>query len=160
MPNGRTLDPAATVEGEDEPRPYGLLQGNIGATQVVGVPDVVAYDPKLCRWRVADYKTTRTVLTPDVLREDAQLNVYLVLLSQAGLIPAGAKVEIGHVYLSDGIQAVWVDVSDCLGTIPPRLAQQVEQTRAMAGIFVPVRGLLNGYADRCAGCFFSHVCDA
>ncbi len=65
-------------------------------------------------------------------------------------------------YLSDHIEAVWVDVSDRVGTLPRRLVQQVEQTRALveAGIFMPVKGLLNGYADRCAGCYFAHVCDA
>jgi hypothetical protein len=29
-----------------------------------------------------------------------------------------------------------------------------------AGIFMPVKGLLNGYADRCEECFFAAVCDA
>ena len=77
------------------------------------------------------------------------------------MIPAGAAVEIGHLYLSDHIEAVWVDASDRVGTLPRRLVQQVEQTRALveAGIFMPVKGLLNGYADRCAGCMVAHVCD-
>jgi hypothetical protein len=164
LPDGADLAPAApaTDDGDDEPRPYGLLQGIIGTTTVVGVPDVVAYDPDTRRWRVADYKTSRTILTPDALREDAQLGVYLTLLHQAGIIPAGAVVEIGHIYLSDHVDAVWVDASDLVGTLPRRLAAQVEQTRAMidAGIFMPVKGLLNGYADRCAGCDVAHVCDA
>ncbi len=65
------------------------------------------------------------------------------------------------IYLSDHIEAVWVDASDRVGVLPPRLVQQVEQTRALieAGIFTPVKGLLNGYADRCAGCMVAHVCD-
>jgi hypothetical protein len=122
----------------------------------------VAYDPDTRRWRIVDYKTSKTVLTPDVLREDAQLGVYLIMLHQAGIIPVGATVELGQIYLSDVVHAVWVDASDRVGTIPPRLAQQVEQTRAVieAGIFIPVRGLLNGFADRCAGCFVAQVCDA
>ncbi len=163
LPDGAELAPVApaTDDGDDEPRPYGLLQGIIGTTTVVGVPDVVAYDPDTRRWRVGDYKTSKTVLTPDALREDAQLAVYLVLLHQAGMIPAGAAVEIGHIYLSDHIEAVWVDVSDRVGVLPRRLVQQVEQTRALieAGIFIPVKGLLTGYADRCAGCLVAHVCD-
>jgi len=46
--------------------------------------------------------------------------------------------------------------------VPRRLVHQVEQTRAMveAGIFMPVKGLLNGYADRCEACLLTHVCDA
>ena len=85
-----------------------------------------------------------------------------MLLHQAGIIPAGAGVTMGHIYLSDHIEAVWVDVSDLVGTLPRRLAAQVEQTRALidAGIFMPVKGLLNGYADRCASCSFARVCDA
>ncbi len=84
------------------------------------------------------------------------------MVHQAGLIPVGAMVEVGHIYLSDHVQAVWVDVSDRVGVLPARLAQQVEQTRTHieAGNFMPVKGLLNGYADRCAGCAFAHVCDA
>lgn len=149
-------------DGDDEPRPYGLLQGIIGTTTVVGVPDVVAFDPDTRCWRVADYKTSKTILTPDALREDAQLGVYLVILHQAGIIPTGAAVEIGHLYVSDHVEAVWVDASDLVGALPRRLATQVEQTRALveAGIFMPVKGLLNDYADRCAGCSFAHVCDA
>ena len=56
---------------------------------------------------------------------------------------------------------MWVDVSDCVGVLPRRLTTQVEQTRALidAGMFMPVKGLLNGYADRCTGCYFAHVCD-
>ncbi|HSH81817.1 MAG TPA: hypothetical protein VLA19_25100 [Herpetosiphonaceae bacterium] len=102
------------------------------------------------------------MLTPDAVREDAQLGVYLVLLYQAGIIPAGTSVEIGHVYLSDHIEAVWVDAGELVGTLPRRLAAQMEQTRALidARIFMPVKGLLNGYADRCAGCVFAHSCDA
>jgi hypothetical protein len=144
LPDGAELVPVVPAADDgDEPRPYGLLQGVIGTTTVVGVPDVVAYDP-------------------DTLREDAQLGVYLVLLHQAGIIPAGATVEIGHLYVSDHVEAVWVDASDLVGTLPLRLAAQVEQTRALveAGIFMPVKGLLNGYADRCPGCCFAHVCDA
>ena len=43
-----------------------------------------------------------------------------------------------------------------------RLLQQVEQTRTLieTEIFMPVKGLLNGYADRCAGCVFTQLCDA
>jgi hypothetical protein len=163
LPGGRTREPVAIdAEDEDEPRPYSLLEGIIGMTRVVGVPDIVAYDPTLHRWRVADYKTSRTLLSPEALREDAQMHVYLVLLYQSGLIPDGADIAIGHLYLSDTVQAVWADVSDRFGTISRRLEQQVRQTRAMveAGIFMPVRGLLNGYSDRCEGCFFSHICDA
>ncbi len=164
LPDGAELAPVvpAADDGDDEPRPYGLLQGVIGTTTVVGVPDVVAYDPDTRRWRVADYKTSKTILTPDALREDAQLGVYLVILHQAGVIPAGAAVELGHLYVSDHVEAVWVDASDRVGTLPRRLASQVEQTRALieAGIFMPVKGLLNGYADRCAGCAVAHVCDA
>ena len=164
LPDGGELAPVTPAgdDGDDEPRPYGLLQGIISSTTVVGVPDVVAYDPDARRWRVADYKTAKTVLTPDTLREDAQLGVYLVLLHQAGIIPTGATVEIGHLYVSDHVEAVWVDAGDLVGTLPRRLAAQVEQTRVLveAGIFMPVKGLLNGYADRCAGCSFAHVCDA
>ena len=161
LPDGIELTPVAPA-ADDEPLAYGLREGTIGATTVVGVPDVVAYDPEARRWTIGDYKTSRTVLTPDVLREDAQLAVYLVLLHQAGLIRPGARVEIGHLYLSDHIEAVWVDVSDRVGVLPRRLVQQVEQTRTQieAGIFMPVKGLLTGYLDRCAGCCFAHVCDA
>ncbi len=111
---------------------------------------------------MGDYKTSRTVLSPEALREDAQLNLYLVLLHQAGVIPAGTRVEIGQIYLSDSVHAVWVDVSERVGRVPRRLAQQVDETRAMveAGVFMPVKGLLNGYADRCEECLLAHVCDA
>jgi len=164
LPDGRELAPVALVpdDGDDELRLYGLLQGRIGRSLVVGVPDVVAYDPDTRRWRIGDYKASKTVLTPDALREDAQLAIYLVMVHQAGLIPVGATVEVGHIYLSDHVQAVWIDVSDRVGVLPPRLVQQVEQTRTHieAGAFMPVKGLLNGYADRCAGCAFAHVCDA
>ena len=164
LPDGREPAPvaAATDDGDDEPRPYGLLQGVIGTSTVVGVPDVVAYDPDTRRWRVADYKTAKTVLTPDAVREDAQLGVYLVLLHQARIIPSVASVEIGHVYLSDHIEAVWVDAGDLVGTLPRRLVQQVDQTRALidTGLFMPVKGLLNGYADRCGTCAFAPSCDA
>ncbi len=55
LPDGAELAPVtpATDDGDDEPRPYGLLQGIIGTTTVVGVPDVVAYDPDTRHWRVA-----------------------------------------------------------------------------------------------------------
>jgi hypothetical protein len=64
--------------------------------------------------------------------------------------------------VSERVEAVWVDASDLVGMLPRRLVQQVEQTRALidAGMFMPVKGLLHGYADRCAGCCFAHVCDA
>ena len=60
------------------------------------------------------------------------------------------------------MEAVWVDASSLVGNVPRRLVQQVEQTYAQieANIFMPVKGLLNGYADRCAGCPFAPVCDA
>jgi hypothetical protein len=156
-----TLDVDVT-DDDDKPRSYRLLEATIGATTVVGVPDVVTYNAGADTWRIADYKTSRTVVSPEAVREDAQLNVYLILLHQAGIIPAGANVVIGHIYLSDHVEAVWVDASDLVGRQPRRLVEQIEQTRAMinAGIFVPVRGLLNGYADRCAGCMFAAVCDA
>ncbi len=165
LPDGAELAPLATTADDgddDEPRPYGLLQGTIGRTTVAGVPDVVAYDPDTRHWRIGDYKTAKTVLDPAALREDAQLAVYLVLLRQAGIIPPGATVEVGHLYLSDHIEGVWVDASDRVGMLPRRLVQQVETTRAQidAGVFMPVKGLLNGYLDRCAGCCFADVCDA
>jgi hypothetical protein len=163
LPDGQELAPVAiAADDDDEPRPYGLLQATIAATTVAGVPDVVAYDPDTCHWRIGDYKTARTVLTPEALREDAQLNAYLIMLHQAGIIPAGAGVSIGHIYVSDHVETVWVDASDLVGILPRRLVQQVEQTRTLieAEIFIPVKGLLNGYADRCAGCVFAHVCDA
>jgi hypothetical protein len=162
LPDGRELAPmAVAVDNEDEPRSYGLLEAMIGTTTVVGVPDVVAYDPATKQWGIADYKTSKTMLTPEALREDAQLNVYLIILHQAGIIPADAQVRVGHIYMTDAVQAVWVDVSDRVGRIPPRLAQQVEQTRALieANIFIPVKGLLNDYADRCAGCMVAQHCD-
>ena len=164
LPEGGERVPVVPTadDGDDEPRPYGLLQGIMGTTTVVGVPDVVAYDPDAHRWRIADYKTSRTILAPDALREDAQLGVYLVLLHQAGMIPAGARVELGHLYLSDHVERVWVDASDLVGTLPQRLVQQVETTCALveAGVFMPVKGLLTGYRDRCASCCFAQVCDA
>ncbi len=112
-------------------------------------------------WRVADYKTSRTVLSPEAVRDDAQLNVYLIMLHQAGIVPAGANVMIGQIYLSDHVESVWVDATDLVGTQPRRLVEQVEQTRALieANIFIPVKGLLNGYADRCAGCMVAQHCD-
>lgn len=155
LPAGQELAPVAiAADDDDEPRPYGLLLATIGATTVAGVPDVVAYDPDTRQWRIGDYKTARTVLTPEALREDAQLNAYLIMLHQAGIIPAGASVSIGHIYESDHVETVWVDASDLVGILPRRLVQQVEQTRTLieAEIFMPVKGLLNGYADRCAGC--------
>ncbi len=162
LPAGSTFAPTAFAGDDEGDSGYGLLLGTIGATTIVGVPDVVAYLPERACWRVGDYKTSRTMLTPEALREDAQLNLYLALLNQAGLIPAGAKVEIGQIYLSESVNAVWVDVSDRVGVVPRRLVQQVDHTRTLikAGIFMPVKGLLNGYADRCADCLFAHVCDA
>lgn len=61
LPDGVELAPlaSATDDGDDdEPRPYGLLQGTIGRTTVAGVPDVVAYDPDTRRWRIGDYSAT------------------------------------------------------------------------------------------------------
>lgn len=153
---------ASDADDDEEPRSYRLLEATIGTTTVIGVPDVVTYDPDTQLWRVADYKTSRTVLAPETIWDDAQLNLYLIMLYQAGIIPIGANVMIGQMYLSDHVEAVWVDTSDVVGTLPPRLVQQVEQTRILieADIFVPVKGLLNGYADRCANCMFVAACDA
>ncbi len=163
LPDVEALAPVAlAVDDADEPQPYGLLQATIGATTVAGVPDVVAYEPDRRHWRIGNYKTAKTVLTPEALREDAQMGAYLMMAHQAGIIRAGASVAIGHIYVSDHVEAVWVDVTDRVGTAARRLVQQVEQTRALieAEIFMPVKGLLNGYADRCTGCMFAHVCDA
>ena len=161
LPEGSTFMPAALAPDDEGDGGYGLLQGTIGTTTVAGVPDVVAYLPERTCWRVGDYKTSRTVLSPEALREDAQLNLYLALLHQAGVIPAGARVEIGQISLSDSVHAMWVDVSGRLGRVPRRLTQQVEQTRTMieGRLFMPVKGLLNGYADRCEECLLAHVCD-
>lgn len=163
LPSGheRMLDTGVTHD-DDEPRPYRLLEATIGSTIVVGVPDVVTYNSGTDTWRVADYKTSRTVLSPEAVREDAQLNVYLIMLHQAGIIPAGANVMLGQIYLSEHVEAVWVDASDLVGAQPRRLIEQIEQTRALidADMFMPVKGLLNGYADRCAGCMFAAACDA
>ena len=147
---------------DEEPRSYGVLEAMIGTTRVTGVPDIVTHNPRTRRWRVGDYKTSKTMLTPDEIREDAQLQLYLVLLQQTGIIPVGATVDIGQIYLSDHVEAVWVDASDLLGAPSERLVSQVEQIRLQieAGIFMPVKGLLNGYLDRCSGCAFAHVCDA
>jgi hypothetical protein len=163
LPAGQELALDAVIaDDDDEPRPYGLLQAIIGTTTIAGVPDVVAYDPDTRQWRIGDYKTSKTILTPDAIREDAQLNTYLIILHQAGIIPAGAAVSIGHIYVSDHVEAVWADASDLVGMLPRRLVQQVEQTHALieAEIFMPVKGLLNGYTDRCAGCAYANVCDA
>lgn len=163
LPSGSefVLD-TSLADDDEEPRSYRLLDATIGATTVIGVPDVVTYDPDTDIWRIGDYKTSRIVLTPEVIREDVQLNVYLIMLHQCGMIPDRANVMLGQIYLSDRVEAVWVDASDLVARVPHRLVQQVEHTRTLieAGVFMPVKGLLNGYADRCAGCMFAEQCDA
>ena len=124
------------------------------------VPEAsVSKKPAVWAWN--PYKTSRTILSAEAVRDDAQLNVYLIMLYQAGIVPAGANVMIGQMYLSDHVESVWLYATDLVGTQPRRLVEQVEQTRALieANIFIPVKGLLNGYADRCAGCMVAQYCD-
>ena len=40
----------------------------------------------------------------------------------------------------------------------PQSSEAIDKVEA--GIFMPVKGLLNGYADRCEACLLAHVCDA
>jgi hypothetical protein len=160
LPTSSTFTSTARVSDEDGG--YALLRGTIGSATVVGIPDVVAYCRERDCWRIGDYKTNRSRLSPAVLRDDAQLNLYRVLLHQAGVIPRNARVEVGQIYLTERVESVWVDVSDRAGTVSLRLRQQVEQTGRLveAGIFMPVKGLLNGPGNRCAACSFAHCCDA
>lgn len=160
LPIGSTFTSRAFVSDEDGGS--FRLRGTIGSTIVTGVPDVVAYNRERGCWRIGDYKTNRSRLSPAVLRDDAQLNLYRFLLHQAGVIPRNARVEIGQIYLTERVEAVWVDVSDRAGAVSLRLKQQVEQTGRLvdAGVFMPVKGLMSGSGDRCAACSFAHCCDA
>ncbi len=107
LPEGSTVRAEALELGGfdegDETRRYARLAGTLGRVRVVGVPDVVAYDAATNVWRVADYKTAKTQLTAQDLYDDAQLRLYLHLLVEAGIIPLGARVEIGHLYLGAAV---------------------------------------------------------
>ncbi len=165
LPEGSTLHEHALAlagtDGDDEEPDQIRLRGMLGRVEVVGVPDVVAYDAEVAVWRVADYKTSKTQLRADELRDDAQLQLYLHLLQQAGIIPAGAHVQVGHLYLSEALTAVWTEASDLLAP-PSRLHQQVEllARQIEREEYVPVRGVLNGWTDRCGDCLLAHACAA
>ncbi len=166
LPPGSALREDAVELGgrddDDEERRYARLRGTLGTTEVIGVPDVVTYDAEVDVWRVADYKTSKTHLNEAELRDDAQLHLYLHLLEHAGIVPPDARVLIGHIYLNDEVTTVWVEASDLLGIVRPRLARQVDLVARQIerSEFVPVRGILNGWSDRCGDCLLAHACCA
>ncbi len=162
-PGSSVRDDAIELGGsddDDDERRYARLRGLLGGTEVIGVPDVVTYDAEVDVWRVADYKTTKSQLSLAELRDDVQLQLYVHLVRQAGIIPVGARVIVGHIYLSDVVTPIWIDAPDMLDAPHPRLLRQIDLIAGQIerDEFVPVRGVLNGWADRCGDCLLTHVC--
>lgn len=166
LPPGSVLREDAIELGgsddDDEERRYARLRGMLGSVDVIGVPDVVTYDAEVDLWRIADYKTSKTQLRETDLRDDAQLQLYVHLARQAGIIPVGANVLVGHIYLSDVATPVWIDAPGLLETPHHRLVRQVELVARQIerSEFVPVRGILNGWNDRCGNCLLANACRA
>ena len=137
---------------------YRMLFVTVGNVRVGGVPDVVAVDPQGTA-RIADAKVMSHPMTPESVGEDGQLNLYLELCRQAGIVVADQQVYLGHLYCTErqGVVPVWAPPApDAL----PRLVWQFTQMdrRIKAGDFLPVRGIGTGALNPCPTCEMAAAC--
>ena len=151
----------AELEDEEKGRTYTHLEGTIGGIHVRGVPDVVARrdDGTML---IGDYKTSARPLSAAQLSMNMQLLIYYELLRQNGIVLAGQKIVMGHIYLTEtSVSQVWTDSSQYAGRMPliERQLQHAERRRAL-GDFVPVAGIAPSFQDPCPTCDMAHVCDA
>jgi len=156
-PDGEVI---ARFAGKEDPgEQYRLLHGVIGHLPVVGVPDVVARDLKEGTIRVADYKVMSHLMTPEEIAVDGQLNLYVELLRQAGMLVPGQRVEIGHIYLTErqGVMQVWATpLEEALSLLEMQLVHM--DRRIQAREFLPVRGIVVGALSPCAQCEMAGPC--
>jgi PD-(D/E)XK nuclease superfamily len=155
---GGALNACFTDEQHDSVDHFRLLCGTVGHVRICGVPDVVVITPQ-GEVRIADIRVMASPMDQEDVAEDDQLNLYLELCRQEGLITADQHVTIGHLYCTErqGIVQVWAEPSD---EALPRLTWQLSHMdrRVREGDFLPVRGISTGPFSPCATCEMAVAC--
>jgi PD-(D/E)XK nuclease superfamily len=154
-----TLNERFTSDGQDDSVDhFRLLCGTVGHVRVCGVPDVIAITPQ-GEVQIADIKVMARPMDPQDVAEDDQLNLYLELCRQEGIISTEQPVTIGHLYCTErqGIVQVWAEPSD---EALPRLSWQLSHMdrRIHEGDFLPVRGISTGPLAPCVTCEMAAAC--
>jgi hypothetical protein len=144
-------------EGDTTER-YTMLFGTVGDVRVGGVPDVIAIDPQ-GTVRIADVKVMSHPMSPEDIAEDGQLNLYLELCRQAGIVAPGQQVYLGHLYCTErhGVKPVWSPPSpDALARLAWQFAHM--DRRIKAADFLPVQGIATGAMNPCLTCEVAAAC--